>query len=195
MCLKAIDSALVDQQSECLNSLLRVHTPFPARTAKEEVAVRVADCACAPLKCAGGAAMIAYGAVLCPIPCIVSHIETHHDGVSVQIENIYLVKRLPNTPCHFEDHKKVTEFTPEGIIFKETHSTGNEYNWRWNGNHHFKGSIADTRATSSVTGYQCITSGIGRMLSGAVAVACCPCIVMWVGCCTGIGSVGEGSHD
>ena len=171
MCTKAITGACVDDQRETLNSLLRVKTPFHERDLCEEVSVRTASCACFPLKCLEAVGMIACGAILWPIPCTICKIETEHRGADVSVKKIYPGFRTPNFPCHYSD-----EYSSNGqvTITKGTSVPCSCCQIP-------EGEQNNIYATSSLTGYNCLSSGVVKIVNTLFSMACCPLGVVFCG--------------
>lgn len=172
MCIKAVTGAYEDNKRETLNSLLRVITPFPKRDNCEEVSVKAASCACVPLKLLEGAGMIACGAILCPIPCTICKIETEHEGTEVSVKKIYPELRKPNTPCHYHD-----EYCQLGRII---YSEGTDISCSCGQRPEEKQNYI--YAKSSLTGYECLSSGVGKIVNTVFSMICCPIS----SCCTAI---------
>lgn len=164
VCTKAISGAYDNDKRETLNSLLRVKTPFPKRNSCEEISVKTAECAYFPLKCLEAAGMIACGALLCPMPCTVCKIETEHVGTEVSVKKIYPSCTTPNIPCRYQDKY----LTNEGATITEGWSIGCTIGNRPEGDREY------INATSSLTGYDCISSGIGKIVNTIVSMVFCP---------------------
>lgn len=184
MCTQACLGAYEDNKRYTCNSLLRVKTPFPKRENREEIAVRVASCACAPFQCLEGLGMIACGAVLWPIPCTVCKIETHHSGTDVSLNKCCLSFRHPNYPVHYSDqYQSVKPASIEGkYMIKDTVTKGEKFSV--NINQRPTTEIdGDFHAKSTLTGFQCLTSGIERIIGTFYSVLCCPVNCVCLTCC------------
>ena len=174
--LKAATDAYKDNKRETLNSLLRVTTPFPKREAHEEIAVKTASCACFPFKCLEGLGMITCGLLLWPIPCTVCKIETEHNGTDVSVTTIYPGTRRPNIPCHYDDEYRTT--SKQSIVSGRSIpcSCGQRP----------EGEIDYIKANSSLTGYDCLSSGVGKIVSTVFSMLCCPFSTVSLACCGGM---------
>lgn len=171
--IKACCGAYEDDKREALNSLIRVKTPFPKRSDCDELAVKTASCVCIPLKCLESVGMMVCGAILWPIPCTVCKIETIHEGTQVSVKKIYLDCRSPNIPCHFDDiyYSKDSITRYEGTSIPCSCCS-----------QRFEGKQEEVYATSSVTGYGCISSGVGKVVSTLLSSVCIPISCMFLAC-------------
>ena len=174
MCTKAIIGACGDDIRETSNSLLRIKTSFPERDICEEISVKTASCACFPLKCLEGVGMIACGAILWPIPCTICKIETEHRGADVSVKKIYPGFRTPNFPCHYSD-----EYSSNGHVMT-TEGTSVSCYCRQRP----EGEQNNIYATSSLTGYDCLSSGVGKIVNTLVSMVCCPISCISLACCS-----------
>jgi hypothetical protein len=164
MCIQGVTGAYEDNKRETLNSLLRVQTPFPERSKCEEIVVKTVSCACFPLKCLEGLGMITCGAILWPIPCTICQIETEHQETDVSIKKIYPSFRKPNIPCHYED----SSHSGNQVISNEGYSISCSFGKRP------KGEQPLVNAESSLTGYNCLSSGVGKIVNTVLSTICCP---------------------
>jgi hypothetical protein len=111
--------------------------------------------------------LITCGALLWAIPCTVCKIETCHHGTDVSIKKIYPDFRKPNIPCHFDDKYEIegrsTVAKKTGALLTCHLGCGNE-----------KFEEKNLTATSSLTGYNCLSSGVGKILNAICSAMCCP---------------------
>lgn len=180
-CCTTMYDAYEDGRRETYNSLLRIKTPFPKRTDDKELDVRIASCVCQPLRMIEGVGMIACGALLWPIPCTVCTIKTEHFGTSVE-GSCCLGFRRPNIPCHFKDEINMSVRKENSEITEARTVQGNQMPCSCGFMHPQEQENPDQRANifvkSSVTGYSCISSGIGKIINSIILMACCP-----IACC------------
>lgn len=173
LCTKALTGAYNDDKRETLNSLLRVKTPSPKNDKYQEISIRTASCVCFPLKCLEGIGMITFGAILWLVPCTICKIETVHEGTDVSVKKMYPGLRKPHIPCHYKDTyhvagKKITD-TGWAISYLPPQRLEGEKDY--------------TRVSSSLTGYECLSSGVSKIVSTLISMVCCPIKCATLTCC------------
>lgn len=173
MCCECLSNAYHDNKTETINYVIRTQTPYPERGKNETLCTRVCLCACAPFRCLEALSMITYGLVTCPLPCLVCEIDTKHSGSDVEIECCCPTCICLPTPCHYKD----TIYPPDADHFlqKEGCQVGTSCG---NSRPIFPGETFS--AKSHTPGGLCVTGGIGKIITVACDIMCCPILpITW----------------
>jgi hypothetical protein len=188
----AFENAYRDNRRSTLNSLLRIKTPRLERKPYEEIAANVASCMCTPLKYIEGLGMIVLGVAACPVPCCAYKLKTHHHGHDATIRDVssqYFNRYFNNhnlscsncikAPCvlimHFEDDYReaippAQSVNPSNHLYRKTNTSGYSCAFAPCGQQALEGEIDNAiYSVSSLTGYNCITSGIGKIVGASFA--------------------------
>lgn len=165
MTINTFREALGDDKRLTCNSLLRVKASKLQRSKKKEIAVRVAGVVMTPLKILEGAGLIVAGAVLAPIPCTILKVETHHFDDNVKVENVRIGFRKPNLPIYYRDvkYKKGSCITSRGLRIS-----------LMCGENYARKNPDEVYTVSSVTGYNLLTTGVGKVVTSAFSVLLLP---------------------
>lgn len=154
------------EKRETVNSLIRYKTPYPDNSPSTNFMVDL----CCPCRLIEAITCITCGSFLWFLPCTVCKMETKHYGNDVDVEkcSLYPRCRTPN-PCGYEDtiHEQASN--------SHTNSKGYEISCNYT-NLRPKGYIPiPTNVTSTITGYQCINSGLSKILYTIENLLCIPC--------------------
>ena len=185
LCCTAVSGAYEADKKETLNSMLRVQTPYESRSLLEDLAIRTASCACAPLKCLEAGGLIACGAALWIVPATVCVIGTTHHGRDVEVTKVVPSLRKPNVPCHFYDKyviPQVQDISSMGSTAIVTDTEGCAIHCPCPAHDE---QVRETRrfhAESTVTGYNCVIAGLSKISATFLNIACCPILGVMFAC-------------
>lgn len=196
-CADGCSKALADDYSHTFNSLLRNKTPIPRRMEEETAAVNIMSAVISPFKMLEGLLLISSGALLSVIPCTVCQIKTKHTGNDVYLKSLWPTFKYPTVlecercqpiellPCSFRDEVIILPKNSQSKEMQVIETIGYSHGC-------IIGDISgdpipenkEYYIKSTLTGYQCASSGVGKIIDAYKRVFCCPIAMKHYACST-----------